>query len=339
MDENSGELRQTGTQIKRAATILCGAYAILLLTYFTLRLIAGERLDVVALGNSLMPSILIPALFGFILMLILRRWQIAVLLIPPIVVLAALYGGRFIPRGGDDDGTLSVLTFNVASQRSDFDALIGVIRNADADVVALQELLTGASDAVVTALSEVYPYAAMHPTDDFARGMGVLSKHPIIEDRYFDNLILGSQRIRLAIDDAPEVVFYNVHPVPPRAPAGVAFDDSTRSGEIAILLDDARQYAGEPVILAGDFNMTDQTDDYARVRDAGFGDTYRDAGFGFGPTFPSGQRWGGLLLLIPPAIRIDYVFHSDDFRGSAARVIGDSGQSDHYPVYVELMRV
>jgi vancomycin resistance protein VanJ len=91
-----------------------------------------------------------------------------------------------------------------------------------------------------------------------------------------------------------------------------------------------RRAGGEtmPVLIAGDFNMTDQTGDYARIAEQ-YADTYREIGWGMGFTFPDlGQR----LLLA----QLDYVFHSSHFVAVEARVWGTSGGSDHRPVYAVL---
>ena len=44
-----------------------------------------------------------------------------------------------------------------------------------------------------------------------------------------------------------------------------------------------------PILIAGDFNMTDQTDDYRRLT-AKFSDTFREVGWGMGFTFPDAAR-------------------------------------------------
>jgi endonuclease/exonuclease/phosphatase (EEP) superfamily protein YafD len=56
-------------------------------------------------------------------------------------------------------------------------------------------------------------------------------------------------------------------------------------------------------------------------------DAFAEIGSGMGFTFEE--------LNIPVA-RIDYVFHTDDFRAVEARVLEDTAGSDHRPLFVTL---
>jgi len=79
-------------------------------------------------------------------------------------------------------------------------------------------------------------------------------------------------------------------------------------------------------IIAGDFNMSDQTATYATLSAVTI-DAYREAGFGFGFTFPNNLRLG--QAPIPgPFVRLDYIFHSPELSAQQAYV-GCSGSSDH----------
>ena len=60
-------------------------------------------------------------------------------------------------------------------------------------------------------------------------------------------------------------------------------------------------------------------------------DSFREAGFGLGLTYP--LRFGSSEL--PPFLRIDYVWHTRELRAVDAHVMPDTG-SDHLPVWVEL---
>jgi len=65
-------------------------------------------------------------------------------------------------------------------------------------------------------------------------------------------------------------------------------------------------------------------------------DSFREAGWGLGHTFPAA---GGRYWALPyPSllVRIDYVFHSRDWKAEAAWVGEWDGQSDHRPVIASL---
>lgn len=79
-----------------------------------------------------------------------------------------------------------------------------------------------------------------------------------------------------------------------------------------------------PVILAGDFNDHPASYLYLNIRKE-LKDSYRERGKGFCTTY-SGRF---------PAFRIDYIFHSDQFKALSYKRI-KSNISDHYPITVEL---
>jgi len=336
----------TWKSIRKRLIGLVGAgfvlYGVVILATLIGRLTIGEAFSPIALVNSLTPVIALPSLVGVVLMLLARKRWIALLLAPTAIVLLVLYAPRFLPRSfvTDPDRTLSILSYNIASRRADFDPIIEIIRESNADIVALQEFQTAAADALTPALADLYPYTQLDPTNRFAVGMGVYSKFPLSEAVYFDALVLGSQRMFVTMPDELVIRLYNAHPVPPRTWGW--YDDSLRRAEIALLLDDVAEGDDTllPTIMAGDFNMSDQSDDYARVRraaGAGFADAYATVGMGFGPTFPYLGRWGSASGLVPPFIRIDYVFYDPGWWSAVlARVGESSGGSDHYPLHVVL---
>src|SRR5258707_12377833 len=137
-------------------------------------------------------------------------------------------------------------------------------------------------------LSEIYPYQILHPMRFANAGQGVLSRYPLSGDEYWRGSSLrsslGNQRIQVDVN-GKAITLYNMHS---RRPVlrGLTFDDSQRNNELGEILKRAEQdKQNGPVLMVGDFNMTDQTDDYQQIA-AVFGDTYREVGWGFGPTFP-----------------------------------------------------
>jgi endonuclease/exonuclease/phosphatase (EEP) superfamily protein YafD len=86
-------------------------------------------------------------------------------------------------------------------------------------------------------------------------------------------------------------------------------------------------------LLTGDFNETEWSYPYERLHSV-LGDSFREAGAGFGHTYPSHVRWDGWTLSVP-LVRIDYVFHSAELVALHAAV-GPDGGSDHLPVVADL---
>ena len=74
----------------------------------------------------------------------------------------------------------------------------------------------------------------------------------------------------------------------PRAPfyvnIALMYNDTTRNNEIAFLLK-TLETESLPYLVAGDFNTSDQSVSYQLLHDK-LGDTFREAGIGFGGSWP-----------------------------------------------------
>jgi vancomycin resistance protein VanJ len=306
--------------------VISGAYGLNVSALLLIRAIVGESWKLVALFNSYLHLLLIPALVFLPLTLLMKRWRLALLQVPPVILFIATYGVQFLPRGEmsvpPDTPRLSLLSYNLSKDNPSADDAIRIIREANADLVALQELNPLLADAFEGDLADIYPYRALHPDKSYP-GQGVLSRFPIVEDSYW-KIHLGHQRVKIETNGAA-LILYNTHPVHPFLRERGFFDPTLRAAEINDLLTRAEGET-DPVLIAGDFNMTDLTADYQRIA-VRYGDTYREVGWGMGFTFPDlGQR----LLLA----RLDYVFHSQQFVALEAHVLTTSGGSDHRPLLV-----
>jgi vancomycin resistance protein VanJ len=111
-----------------------------------------------------------------------------------------------------------------------------------------------------------------------------------------------------------------------------SYNPESRDAQVTELVNRIRAVPG-PRLLTGDFNETEWSRPYQLLA-AELGDSYREAGRGFGHTYPSNFVWGDWLFALP-LMRIDYVFHSRDLVALEARV-GPDGGSDHLPVVAEL---
>ena len=111
-------------------------------------------------------------------------------------------------------------------------------------------------------------------------GMGILSRYPIVEHSSFKLADQGLvYRLRVVVDvDERRVAIYDIHttfpwfrPKPAPLLGGLSlptYDDDTRHAEIQRLVKTlkAERY---PVMLAGDFNLSDQSSDYQALLEVG----------------------------------------------------------------------
>jgi endonuclease/exonuclease/phosphatase (EEP) superfamily protein YafD len=337
-------LRVFGRALFNVFIVLTGAYGLNLTLLLILRLLVGEQWTVIALVNSFLHLMLMPPLILLPICLLLRRWRLALTLAPAVLVFLLSYGVLFLPRtvrAIPDTVSFSVLTYNLHIEKHVFEPMINLIREADADVVAFQELSRLASERFAVELSDLYPYRAFHLSNRSSSwGQGILSRYPIVSDEYW-HINLGHQRVEVLVQNR-RVTLYNTHPAHLfRLTDETGIDTQSRDVEINTLLDRATQDDGALIIL-GDFNMSDQSEDYQRLT-ALYTDVYREVGWGMGFTFPDfsqpQSRPTALRdrnLSIQPFVRLDYIFHNEGVQALEALVWPTSGGSDHRPVYARL---
>lgn len=333
--------------LRRLLQAMIGAYGLTVTLNLLLRWMMGDSMTIVALQTTFAHLSWLPALILLPLALLLRWWLVGAFLLPAVLSFTLTYGGQFLPRAvaaPADAPTFTLLTYNLLANDRDYNASIEIIRQADADIINLQEISQQGGAIIESTLEEMYPYRAVHPQGQGTAGQGVLSRFPITDDNYwrYDWLPypLGHQRVELEID-GQTIVLYNAHPTHPGM-AGNFFNHRYRDREVTDLLERVANETN-PVIMAGDFNLTDLSDAYEQIR-LSLNDAYRSAGYGMGFTFPSGASVGTYLgaesvldqLSIPLMLRLDYVFYDAHFQALDAQVIPQSGGSDHHPVWAEL---
>ncbi len=308
--------------------VLVGAYGLNTTLYLLLRAIVGERWGLIGMFNSFFHLLILPAVILLPLSLLMRRRWLVIELAAPFFFFISTYGGQFLPRTINvptEAPRLNILSFNINKDNQHVAEIIAIIRDAKADVVAIQELSPWLADAANQQLADAYPYRALHPQSDFS-GQGVLSRFPITSDEFWQ-INLGHQRVAIDWNDQ-SITLFNVHPIHPLR--GIHFDGASRAEEINDVL---RRAEGnpDPLLIAGDFNMTNLSDDYAHVTNR-YADTYQQVGWGMGFGFPNFAN-AFRLSLLPPISRIDYIFHDEHFQPVEMRVINTSGGSDHFPVF------
>lgn len=265
----------------------------------------------------------IPVFIGVIL---LRAWKLSIIALGAVILFGLIIVPQLIPRTPNIDPNarqLTVLTFNLKTTASGIEE---VLRSANADIVALQELSQAGAETLA-ALSDIYPYQALHPQAVDYNGQGVLSRYTIVDDVYWEYAdvpyTLGHQRIEIDFEGVI-LVLYNTHPWPPLGWETGYNDESHR---VALQDIAKRTFAEElPLILVGDFNMSDSFAEYALLSSR-FVDSYRAAGNSVGYTFPNEK-----LKPLPPLLRLDYIWHNAYFESVKSVVWGEYAGSDHSPV-------
>jgi endonuclease/exonuclease/phosphatase (EEP) superfamily protein YafD len=252
-----------------------------------------------------------------------------------------LWGGLFVPRAppAASGSSLIVFSYNVFGYNFDAAEVIRVIEDSGADVVSLNELNMENAAAIERELKPLYPYQWLVPKPGVT-GSGFLSRHrfergeplPLGSHGWVGapmaiELVVGQRRVT--------IVGFHASAGPDRV--------AKREQQARALADYADRHSGALVLL-GDLNATDQNSAYAVVTDKAR-DAWREAGRGFGHTFPStvlaaprGARAASLLTsVVPPwLVRIDYVFYSEQLEAIDAR-LSESGGSDHRGVIATLV--
>lgn len=324
-----------------ATTLLCVTYALGLLLWQALRFTPlahwwlFELLDIFALG--LFAPLPLLALAGLLSGdRAAGRW-----LLVPLALFAWEYGDLFLPQRAPSEGRpLRVLTANVLVTNGQHAQVVGLLQMESADVVALQELSPGMADHLARALRSEYPYQLLAPSGT-PFGLGVLSRYPIrdtLDGMGWHSHVCACQRVEITVDGRM-VTLLNVHPPPPSVSAGwlgpfpvpSGFDPARTNRPLDAALDGIDTEAG-PLLVVGDFNTSDRQPKYRALR-RNLLDAHREAGWGFGNSFPA-RSLGGLPEL--GLIRIDYILHNRAVATRAAST-GATPGSDHHHVIADVL--
>ena len=327
----------------RLAIAFCVTHVTGVLIFFALRTLLPHWPWPLALLNNFVPFLFAPTLLTLPLALLTRSKKALLASGVVLSLFVVIYGPFFLPRLGpaapSADGTLKVMSFNIYYNHPHPEQAIAAIEAENADIVALQELLPFTAELIRQRLSRRYPYMLLEPD---LSSTGLLSRYPILHSEWFQLTGVGRLTVHAVLDvNGRPVHVLAVHPpVPsfshhrgrllPVVPDG--FSDEGTERQIAGIARRAAALAGT-VLVVGDFNATDQTHAYAQMARL-LKDAFREAGWGFGFTFPHGERVG--RLPVPgPLVRLDYVFHSDDLYAERAQVRCEGG-SNHCYLVVEL---
>lgn len=226
-------------------------------------------------------------------------------------------------------GQLEVMAFNTGWSVTPPQQLATVLAEQSADFIVMPEVSHRQARVYRRQLTDVYPYQVFDRDGD---GAGLISKHPITEYEWLMPES-GRKMLHATVDwDGKLVHVFTVHLVWPSIrweesigiPTGL--NEYWQAKQIDFLMAEAKKVDG-PVLLMGDFNMSDQSHTYKLLTEE-YGDAFRDGGWGLGFTFPNSTTMKGVQLDVP-VVRIDYIFYSDHFDIVGADVDCIPGSSDH----------
>jgi vancomycin resistance protein VanJ len=315
------------------------AYGAFLVALLFVRFL-GDRSPLLFAVNALSLYGFVPLPLVIIAAVALRRVSAMALSALGVGAWLSFWGGLFLPRMNTPPPAepLVVLTFNALGFNPDPAHTMRVIRDSAADLVALQELNPETATRIERELPAIYPYRWLEPQSG-ARGGGILSKHPFTRSQ--------PALFRHGWPATPMVAFVDVsgtRVTVVRFHAASGSEHFYRREQQARALAAYAQAHEGPLIITGDLNATDQNRAYTLLAEQ-LDDSWREAGWGFGHTFPGPptKKHGGSRPTIAgvPAplwlLRIDYVFHSRELRTSAARLARPSEGSDHRGVIATLV--
>lgn len=326
--------RPRGAWLLLAFSLPVMAYGGVVTGFLLARLVVSDRFLPMSLYATFAHLLWLGALILLIVCLLLRRWRAALFVLLPALAWLVVFGPRFIGervQAADRTGvTLTAATYNIQWRNDGYAETLAIIRGMDADVVGVQEVGSQAAALLERELSDLYPYRRLDPQEWGINGQALLSKYPIREAEFFEfganEVSFGQQRAVIEHPVYP-VVVYNLHVMTPVADR---LQGELRRREVQALVERVRGESGRHLLVLGDFNLTELSDDYGAL-DRVLTDVYDRVGYGMGLThhldvWRLSLIWG----------RLDYVFSRGGVRPLEAEVMASSGGSDHLPVWARL---
>ncbi|KMS74542.1 membrane protein [Streptomyces viridochromogenes] len=273
---------------------------------------------------AFLPWLLVPTGFGLLLALYARWWfgvVWAVVLLGLLAWFIEPYGKTGQP-GGRPLVSFRVLTSNVEFGQAT-DALVAAVRREKPDLVFVQECEYTCDARLRKALGTDYPHRAAQVAAGSA-GSVILSRFPLDPAGPADT-VTGTMAMPGAVADVRghAVRLQLAHPMPP-LPGHV---DLWRR-ELGELRDFAVADTRSPLIVAGDFNASQDHAAFRRILDTDLRDAARLTGHDRTPSWPADTT---------PAFgaQIDHVLLSTGLSARAARFLDLAG-TDHRALLVDV---
>lgn len=234
--------------------------------------------------------------------------------------LAALPG----PRWG-------VLSFNINFGIGHDPSNPAAVIEADADLVLLQETTDQSEQVFREQLAGRYPYMLFRQCCN-AGGLGVMSKHPILDEEYLEPTVGWFPAWRVVVETPlGPVQVLNVHLRPPMSDggswvAGYFTTPDVRRDEIEGFW--TQMDPKMPTVVAGDFNENAGGQAVAFLADRGLHSALPQVQ-------PRAKTWRWQTRMGKLRAMLDHIVYSEDLGLHEVRVL-ERGTSDHFPVLAVL---
>ena len=259
-----------------------------------------------------------------LIFLILKRWVFALAALAGLAV-SAVPLMAYLPDQSSGTATAAVdepvfrlLSFNVWFRNPDMARTAEYIEESRADAVVLLELTPSQAQALLPLLPS-YPHYYIEPS---RMGAAVFTKWPVIDAESYPLAPGGAVAARMRLDwRGSPVTVLGVHLNWPLGPRNSQYRTEELAGVVAF----GKEHR-EPLIVAGDFNLTPWSEYFKDALDeSGLHDSAR--GFGLARSWPA--------QFAPVGMRIDHCWLSREWQ-SVNVDIGPSLGSDHLPLVADL---
>lgn len=271
--------------------------------------------------------LLVPAYPLTIAALVKRRWLLAtaaaVLSAGNVVWLSRQFESGHQRCAPPRAVTLRLVSANILFNNPDVGNLGRDLAATDADVILLQEVsMENFAKLRMSGLFEAYPRQVWNDLHTIYSS-AILSRLPITNEKAID--VAGQRMGQATIATvAGPVRLINVHTTAPETASKTAQWRSQLLGLAGL-----RDRRFRAVIMAGDFNATDDHAPFTELTSSGLRDAFGEAGRGTGATWP---QWKGPVM---PMMRLDHVLVDDGVIVLSADVQANRG-SDHRRLAVDL---
>ena len=315
-------------------------YCLIVLGFISMSGISGDRYWPVQAFGYVRDIALLIALLPLPIVLWRRlRKPVVLQLLCAILLVWTPANASDLPRVAPEGSTeLTIMTLNTGNDVSDPAKLMSVIDQSGADIIGLQEVSPETAEAIESVPTTEYPYHVVYGLG--IPGKALLSKFPIVDHQLLDaNPDRPDLLVTLDIHGTRTTVIV-AHPPPPHLTSAGVVSRPGANEQFAALVDAIAQADG-PLLVMGDFNITQHHDRYELLKSMGLVDAFAESGNGTGNTYPSNlsalvdvsQSLSNAPML--PLLRIDYIWSSSDWYPVHTSV-ADNASSDHLPLVARM---